>query len=346
MDSQRPYAYAFISVAWAGVMAIGFPERCCAQAETKGVKPAAAAWDDTSSKKWPPAFQVVQIPSTADGTLQPAYFLPTPQGSPKRPLVVSLHTWSGGYEQPDPLARLVQKEGWAYIHPHFRGPNKKPDACLSENVFADLEDAMHYALTNAHVDAAHIYVVGVSGGGYATLGLYMRTQVDVRLFLSWVPISDLASWYRHSLGRRSNYANDVLKCTSTGRELNEQEARRRSPLHMEGPVRPRHRLEIFAGINDGHTGSVPVSESLNFFNRLATQYGHADRLISAADIEALLERRVERQPETGKIGDRAVLFTRQIPQASVTIFDGGHEMLVAPCFQKIKDSVGETAKPH
>ena len=346
MNSQRPYACALISAAWAGVMASGTPGRCCAQAEATRAKPAVAAWDDTSSKKWPPAFQVVQIPSTADGTLQPAYFLSTPQSSPKRPLVVSLHTWSGGYEQPDPLARLVQKEGWAYIHPHFRGPNRRPEACLSDTVFADLEDAMRYALTNANVDTNNIFVVGASGGGYATLGIYLRTKVDVRLFLSWVPISDLAAWYRHSLGRKSNYANDVLKCTSTGSELNEQEARRRSPLHMEGPVRPRHRLEIFAGINDGHTGSVPVSESLNFFNRLATQYGHADRLISAADIEALLARRVERQPETEKIGDRAVLFTRQIPQASVTIFDGGHEMLVAPCFQKIKDAVGETATPH
>ena len=37
---------------------------------------------------------------------------------------------------------------------------------------------------------------------------------------------------------------------------------------------------MYAGIHDGHNGSVPVSQSLRFFNRLVGQYGRADARVS------------------------------------------------------------------
>ncbi len=304
------------------------------------IKPAPVAWDDTTRKGWPQEFKLVKIPSSADGKQQPAYFLPAPQGADKVPVMVSLHTWSAGFEQRDPLASLAKKAGWIYIHPHFRGPNRTTDACLSPKALADIDDAISYALSHGHADTRRVFVVGASGGGHATLGTYLRSRHDILLFLAWVPISDLAAWHGESLARgNKNYAANIVKCTSDGAELDVAEARHRSPLYMEGPVRERRRLEIFAGINDGHKGSVPVSQSLRFFNRLAGQYGQPEKLASEEEIARLMSRSVKADPALGKVGDRAVFFKRTVPGVEVTIFDGKHEMVVEACFKRMLEEV-------
>jgi acetyl esterase/lipase len=92
------------------------------------------------------------------------------------PLVVSLHAWSFGFEQEDPVARHVLQEGWSYIRPNFRGPNTNPDACLSRKALSDIDDAIAYAKAHAPVDERFVFVAGVSGGGLATLGTYMRAR--------------------------------------------------------------------------------------------------------------------------------------------------------------------------
>ena len=97
-------------------------------------------WDSGTGKVWSDGFTIVKIQSSADASLQPAYFLPSQPGTLK-PLVVGLHTWSGDYTQNDPLAKIAKREGWNYIHPNFRGPNWTKDACLSEKALADIDDA-------------------------------------------------------------------------------------------------------------------------------------------------------------------------------------------------------------
>ena len=72
----------------------------------------------------------VQIQSTADGTDQPCYvILPDgyqPDGDP-RPLLVSLHTFSGDVEQRQKeFEAEADKAGWIYLFPHFRGPQQDP----------------------------------------------------------------------------------------------------------------------------------------------------------------------------------------------------------------------------
>jgi len=54
-------------------------------------------WDDTKSKDWPEKCQLISIKSSVDGKEQPAYFYKTESNTP-RPLVVSLHSWSGGWK--------------------------------------------------------------------------------------------------------------------------------------------------------------------------------------------------------------------------------------------------------
>ncbi|KPL08675.1 MAG: hypothetical protein AMS26_24280, partial [Bacteroides sp. SM23_62] len=174
---------------------------------------------------WPGPFHEVNIPSTLDKSHQKAMFLPASGDSPQ-PLIVSLHTWSGDYRQKDPLASLIHKKGWNYIHPDFRGTSTRPEACGSEKVIPDIEDAILYAMKNGNVDPGNIHVIGTSGGGYATLLMYMKTTLDIRSFSAWVPISDLVDWYRASRSRGLEYAGDILKCTqSQDSILNIEEAK-------------------------------------------------------------------------------------------------------------------------
>lgn len=284
----------------------------------------------------------IEIPSSLDGTLQKAFCFIPESGAPA-PLAVSLHSWSGDYAQEDPLAAKVIAAGWNYVHPDFRGPNHTPDACLSEKVIADINDAIQYVLGKKKVDPGNIFVVGGSGGGYAALGFYLRTRHPVRLFLSWVPISDLTAWYWESRNRGNKYADDIVRCTSVTGEFDEAGARERSPLYWDMPTKPIGRIEIYAGIQDGCTGSVPVSHSLRFFNKLATHAGRTDACVPEEDMMRLLARGMGPDPALGKLADRAVYYRREIPGASVTIFEGGHELLADYCFDRMRLAVEENS---
>ncbi len=187
---------------------------------------------------WPEGFSVVHIRSSADGSLQPAYFFAAPPGG-AQPLVVSLHAWNGNYAQNDPLAARARHEGWNYIHPDVRGPNHTKEACLSQKGLSDVDDAIQYAIDNGAVDGGNIFVVGASGGGQATLGAYVTSRHRIKAFLAWVPISDLIAWFHQSQSRHTEYAAHILQCTSDGMRLDENEARLRSPLFWDLPTTPQ-----------------------------------------------------------------------------------------------------------
>lgn len=183
-----------------------------------------------AASDWPAAMEIVQTVSTIDGTTQPAYFYPA-RGKAPRPLVVSLHTWSGNYSQQDTLALLALQQNWNFIHPNFRGPNRTPAACLSDTALQDIDDAIDYALAHAPCDANNIFIIGVSGGGYATLGMYMRSTHHIKAFSAWASISDLEAWYYESQVRQNKYANDILGCLALNSRFDPGAARARSPLY-------------------------------------------------------------------------------------------------------------------
>ncbi|MCX8761319.1 alpha/beta hydrolase family protein [Vibrio parahaemolyticus] len=291
-------------------------------------------WDDTKDKKWGSEFREVSIPSSIGSSPQKAMFLSATQ---KAPLLISLHTWSGDYKQHDPLSEKAAMSGWNYIHPDFRGPNSTTDACLSEQALADIDDAVTYAINNGNVDSANIFVVGVSGGGYAGLGSYLKTKHKINTFMVWVPISDLNLWYKQSRDRKSTYSEDILACTDSGKDIDSKSARLRSPLHWNLPKDER-RIEIYAGINDGHTGSVPVSHSILFFNKLARQYDKTKQ-IDVEETVMILDRNIERFNEAKSIGNRELIFERKAGPASIYIFDGTHEMLTDYAFNRIESLI-------
>ncbi len=75
-------------------------------------------FDDTRQTELSKDFELIQIKSSKDNNIQKAYFFKTKSNEPK-PLIVSLHTWSGDYSQNDSLAEICKKKELNYIHPEF-----------------------------------------------------------------------------------------------------------------------------------------------------------------------------------------------------------------------------------
>lgn len=291
-----------------------------------------AEHDQGSLKGWPAGVREIQYPSRADQTTQPALFYAPATGEP-RPLLVALHSWSANYRQTSqvPMARWSIEKGWVFIHPNFRGPNKRPDATGSELVVQDILSAVEYAKRTAKVDTSRVYLVGGSGGGYASLLLAGRAPEVWTAVSAWVPITDLKAWYFESIRKKQKYADDIVK--SVGGIPNdgtpaEAECRQRSVVTYLARAKGLP-LDINAGIHDGHRGSVPISHALNAFNLVAAP---ADRITPDAITWFVEKEQVPPSLAAGAADDptygaKKVLFRRQSGQVRVTIFEGGHELL-------------------
>ena len=287
---------------------------------------------------WSDKCEYVEILSTLDGTVQPAYFLRAKSATP-RPLIVSLHSWSAGYDQKDSLSWICIEKNYNYIHPHFRGSNNNPEACGSKFVIGDINDAITFALINAKVDTSQIHIIGGSGGGYATLLAYMKTYHSVKTFSAWVPISDLIKWYHESESRRNRYTLDIARATVDWLEisedsyfLGEEEAIKRSPYYMETPTdrRKNSKLTIYAGIHDGYRGSVPITQSLLFYNKVVSDFDglKTDSYVTKDDIIELLASRTYQRENKGKIGTRTIHYENAYEdKVKIVIFEGQHEIL-------------------
>ncbi|POY41181.1 G-D-S-L family lipolytic protein [Flavobacterium alvei] len=300
-------------------------------------------WDDTSKNNWDSAFQKVEIPSSVDNKIQKAYLYSSKSKTPK-PLIISLHTWSADYTQKDPLTKEILARDWNYIHPDFRGANKTAESMGSQLVISDIEDAIAFALKNTNSDPNEVHIIGVSGGGFATLAAYMNVQYPVKTFSAWAPISDLETWYWESVGRKQKYADDIFKALSTDSVFNSKEAIKRSPLLQKFPqeLRKNAKLYIYEGIHDGYTGSVPITHSINMYNRLVGEikYGltNLDEISSktAKDSDLVPEKEIINlitkrfnpdYKKEEKLFDRNIYLSRKFNNIQLTIFEGGHEQI-------------------
>jgi poly(3-hydroxybutyrate) depolymerase len=289
--------------------------------------------------------QKVEIPSTADAAVQNARFWAPPpadlkaQGPPV-PLLVGLHTWSADYNQETGVEYLkeCQKRGWVFIHPDFRGPNRRPEACGSDLAVQDVRDAVAYARQHARVDEKRIYLVGASGGGYMAMVMAHRAPQVWAGVSAWVGISDLAAWHQECKGAKPQrgYYRDVEKSCGgpPGVPATAEQYRKRSPLFDLAAAKGVH-IDLNAGIHDGHTGSVPISHTLRAFNVLAGANGCEAKKISEQDIEYMTrEQKVPASLAAEREGEQPrkhkVLFRRTAGPARLTIFAGGHEIDV-PC---------------
>ncbi len=291
-------------------------------------------WDDTINKNWPGEFKTTEIKSSLDGEMQKAFIYFTKSEMPQ-PLIVSLHTWSGDYTQIDPLTKKILEKDWNYIHPNFRGPNKTPKACGSKYVVSDIDDAISYAIKNGNVDTTNIHVIGMSGGGFATMLTYMKSKHRIKTFSAWAGISNIVEWYYESLGRKSNYATHIsLATTGTSSGIDINDAKSRSPFFMETPVtrRENSKLFLYCGIHDGYTGSVPITHTIDFYNKLVTDFEveNTSAKVPSSVREIMLRQQMLLDTKaTGKLGDREIIYQNSFQdKLYLTVFEGSHEMIV------------------
>lgn len=280
-------------------------------------------------------FTEVEITSSKDGQIQKALWW-HPNKPAKVPLLVMLHSWSGNYQQKKRkeigLTESKQR-GWAIIHPDFRGPNRRPEACASDLAVQDILDAVAWARRQTKIDPQRIYLVGTSGGGHMSLMMAGRAPELWAGVSAWVPISDIAAWHHQTTAAgRTRYARDCEQ--SCGGKPGDSPAvdaqyRRRSPLNWLNRVAGLP-LDINAGIHDGYTGSVPVSQSLHAFNAAAIANGQHKSGLSTSQIHWFRTQRSVPAELAGETEDeperiRQILFRRSAGPARVTVFDGGHE---------------------
>lgn len=280
----------------------------------------------------------VSIRSSFDGSEQKAMWF-HPGGDRPVPLLVALHSWSGDYKQKDALdyAKRCQARGWALVFPDFRGPNRRRIAGGSDAAVADVVDALNWARQRAKIDPARVYLAGGSGGGYMSLLMAVRHPKLWTAVSAYVPITDLAAWHADSRKAGRKYAEDLEAVFGGPPDVagRQAEYRRRSPLFAMAKARGV-RIDINAGIQDGHTGSVPVYHSLRAFNELARINGKSSQRIADAEIEEIV--RMAKLPSGWPAAapdasyPKAVLFRREAGPARVTLFDGGHEILFDPIF--------------
>jgi poly(3-hydroxybutyrate) depolymerase len=289
-------------------------------------------------KRWPPEVQTVFVESSLDKSYQPALFYVPPQNGRPTPLLVALHTWSGDYRQLTsiPYFEYCRENGWAFIHPNFRGPNNNPDATGSDNVIQDIVDAVAYAQNNSKIDKRRIYLVGCSGGGYTGLLVTARHPKLWAGVSMWAAVTDLEKFYFQSLRRKNgDVVNSLIK--SCGGEPGQAESideqyRRRSPVHFLKKAGGLN-IDLNAGIHDGYNGSVPINHSLEAFNLLCQANDLNQYKLTEDEIKYFVKNQSvpeHLRKETGEdllYGEKKVLFRRTAGPIRLTIFEGNHEII-------------------
>jgi len=283
---------------------------------------------------WPEQVKAVEYKSSADASMQKAMFY-APSGKKKVPLVVTLHTWSGDYTQPNTVpAKWAVSKDWAFIHPDFRGANWTPQAMGSELVVQDIIDAVEYAKGQADIDSDRIYLLGGSGGGYASLLMAGRAPQIWAAVSSWCPISDLRKWHGECKKIKMGYYQHIEKSVGDP----EKDAKAAGECAKRSAITYLSKangiaVDIATGIHDGHSGnSVPVSHALEAFNALANP---EDR-ISDADIRCFVEKEsvpphlAMKKKEFVPTTENIIHFSRTSGNVRITIFEGGHNILYNP----------------
>lgn len=312
-------------------------------AQPAAAPPAKPKANPFARKTWAAAVQRVEIPCS-DGQMQPAmWYAPPPDARGPRPLLVGLHTWSSHYASAGGDAVYADwciTQGWAFVHPHFRGPNNTPQSLGSDRAVQDIVEAVAWAKQQTQVDESRIYLIGVSGGGHMALQMAGRHPEIWAGISAWCGISDVAQWHADHMktsivdGKETwtpdKYARDIeaaLGGRPTADGALRKDAWNRSPLSSLAAAKVVP-LDIAAGVLDGRSGSVPFTHSLLAFNAVVEK---GERL--PEDLIAQYYKTQElpagwQTPEPdASYAAWTPLFRKTSGNTRVTIFQGGHEMV-------------------
>lgn len=294
-------------------------------------QPSRQQTDSVHRSTWPLPAREIRYLCAADNTLQGAIYY-SPETEEAVPLLVGLHTWSGSYTQLNRhFLDYAVEQGWAMIHPDFRGTNSTPNGCGSDLAVADIVSAVEYVKSIRKVDSNRIYLMGASGGGYMTMLMVGRHPEIWAAASAWCGISDLTAWHHQTKSAKLSYASHLESACGgapgISPEVDAQYKHRSAITWAKGAVGVP--LSINHGIHDGHTGSVPVSHSLNFFNQIVP----AEKRLSNEDIAFITEK--ETIPESlaagcpidPAFGNKKVVFRCEVENTQLTLFEGGHDCI-------------------
>lgn len=290
--------------------------------------PARKAW-----KQAAPAVREVKIPSSADGSKQPALFFAPEQDEP-RPLLVVLHSWSVNYldHASIPYGVWAARNGWNFIHPDYRGRFNRPEATGSELAVQDIVDAVAYAKEHGNVDASRVYLVGYSGGGMMALTLAGRHPELWAAAVAWVPVFDLVDWHRETKTKYRRYAGEIRRSCGgapvPGSDAEAECLRRSASAHLEGARGSPVRIYIAAGIDDPF---VSPRHALSAFNLLAAEPDRfteqqIGRLVDMRDVPADMRSLAPGDSTYASVG-RPVLLQRSSGQVTLLVFQGRHDVI-------------------
>lgn len=291
-----------------------------------------------SAKGCHPDFIEGEVKSSKDGTLQKVCFRRSTR--PDAPLLVHLHTWSTNFQDQGQafLKELALRKDYNYIIPDARGPNRNPEACGSDLVISDIDDAISFMTGDSGRRITSVLIFGVSGGGYSGLHHYLRGRQTANNYLLWVPITDLESWYHETRNRGEDHAEDILRCT---KNLDPEQLRLRSPLHRI-PTKSDDlpKLQIFAGVRDGYEGPVPVTQSIGFYNRLVQSMGDNDAVVPL-EVTLSLVRRGYDATKFRTDEDLRVIAEYRSGPVVLSVFDGKHEAMPKSSIKAIIESFAQ-----
>lgn len=280
-----------------------------------------------------PRIAEVHIPSSVDRYQQPALWL-THEWDEPRPLLVVLHSWSVDYQQHlgIPYAQWADENGWAMIHPDFRGVLDNPDATGSERAVQDIIDAVAFAEQHADIDPDRVFITGFSGGGMMSLLVAGQHPDRFAGVVAWVPIHDLGAW--HAYQPSAEYAREIERSCGGNPGTDPaaaEECTRRSPsAHLDAARDAEVPIYLGHGIADR---IVPVAHSLWAFNQLADSDDRFDEETVAAFGGGQVPEQLRGSTDVDTFfadPDPGVLFARQSGQVTLVIFDGGHEGVYNP----------------
>lgn len=283
-------------------------------------------------------------------------------GSKPVPLLVALHSWSGGYtEAPAHYYTPAKEHAWAMVAPHYRGSNYTPQAGASDKAIQDVLDAVAFVQKNASIDPDRIYLIGQGGGGHMALMLAAK-RPDLWGGVSvWGAISDLEKWHAFlgTGGRFGAMLEGV--CGGPPNEKTRKEYTARSPLTFLDKAKGVP-IDLNVGIRDGadkDKNPVPPEQTLLAFNMLCVANDQQVQQLSEEDVATLnakakvpdtLQQEFDEKKDTLGIEagrKQTVLYRRLAGPVRLTVFDGGadEDVAMATAYLKAQSRAAAATAP-
>ena len=278
----------------------------------------------------PPGYQHIQIPSSADGSMQDvALIVPVRELADPLALVVYLHGWSASWTDRRPsIEAEAENRGWLLAIPDFRGPYA--NHCGNELAQQDILDVVVWAKANYPVDESRVYLTGFSGGGFMAMLMAARYPDVWAAVSAWSGFGDLTNQYDYTVVQeQTRYTEGFEACLggnpNTVAAANQNSMERSPNVYFEQNV-PLPPLDINAQKDDP---LVPVRQSMLTFQAIAPE------LITDEEIGSLY--RDGPLPPAARIGydplsERDIYLRRQMGDVRLTIRPGRHEILGTPAF--------------